>query len=328
MIDTMFDTYAPFLSAYWSHILAIIIGFVVASFVRITRDRDGSRSAKQLGKNCDHPVKENNNVAELRSVANGDIDRLVDAQTKLESCEPTDVDDTGDNDVDVDWEALASGGRHIPYGLPRYSDDEMTQRSEKFYHDMNQRRSVRMFSTDPIPAAVIGNLIRTAGTGPSGAHTEPWTFVAVKDTDLKEQIATIIEAEEKINYEKRMGQTWLDDLKSVGTSWRKPYLKTAPYLIVVFKQSYGFRADGRRKTHYYHETSAGISVGLLLAAIQNAGLVTLTSTPMNAGPKLRALLHRPVNEKVLLLLPVGYPAKDATVPDFKRKPLDQILIVK
>ncbi|XP_030855449.1 iodotyrosine deiodinase 1 [Strongylocentrotus purpuratus] len=319
----MLDTYAPFVTAYWSQLLAVVVGFVVASFVRPSRDRDGSDSSR-TGKNT---LRENNNIAQP-PLANGDIDRLVDNQTKLESCEPNDAGDTDGNDVDVDWEALASGGQHIPYSLPRYNDDEMTQRSIQFYRDMNQRRSVRLFSTDPVPAEVIDNLIRTAGTGPSGAHTEPWTFVAVKDVHLKEQITEIIEAEEKINYEKRMGQAWLDDLKSVGTSWRKPYLKTAPYLIVVFKQSYGFRADGRRKTHYYHETSAGISVGLLLAAIQNAGLVTLTSTPMNAGPKLRSLLDRPINEKVLLLLPVGFPAKDATVPDFKRKPLEQILIVK
>jgi len=165
------------------------------------------------------------------------------------------------------------------------------------------------------------------GTSPSGAHTEPWTFVVIKDKSLKKEIRSIVEEEEYLNYTKRMGDKWVKDLEFAKTTWAKPYLDSAPYLILVFKQVYGIQEDGSKKTHYYNEMSVCISVGLLLAAIQNAGLVTVTSTPMNAGPRLRDLVGRRVNEKLTLLLPVGYPAGDATVPDIKRKPLNDIMVL-
>ncbi|XP_019494455.1 PREDICTED: iodotyrosine deiodinase 1 isoform X2 [Hipposideros armiger] len=164
------------------------------------------------------------------------------------------------------------------------------------------------------------------GTAPSGAHTEPWTFVVVKDSDMKHRIREIIEEEEEINYMKRMGHRWVTDLKKFRTNWIKEYLDTAPVLILIFKQVYGFAANGKRKVHYYNEISVSISCGILLAALQNAGLVTVTTTPLNCGPRLRVLLSRPTNEKLLMLLPVGYPSKEATVPDLKRKPLDQIMV--
>ncbi|XP_054424953.1 iodotyrosine deiodinase 1 isoform X2 [Pteronotus mesoamericanus] len=164
------------------------------------------------------------------------------------------------------------------------------------------------------------------GTAPSGAHTEPWTFVVVQDPDMKHKIREIIEEEEEINYMKRMGQRWVTDLKKLRTSWIKEYLDTAPVLILIFKQVYGFAAKGQRKVHYYNEISVSIACGILLAALQNAGLVTVTTTPLNCGPRLRVLLSRPINEKLLMLLPVGYPGKEATVPDLKRKPLDQIMV--
>ncbi|XP_071504945.1 iodotyrosine deiodinase-like [Diadema antillarum] len=323
----MLETHAPFLTEFWSHILALVVGFVVATCLNRTGDarrRDvGDRAMVNGSARAGKPL-----TVDSMTRNDHDLDQLIKDQVKRESCEPDDADDNTEDALQLDWENRASSGRHIPYSLERFAEEEMVRRSQEFYREMNRRRSVRFFSQDPVPEAVVENLIRTAGTGPSGAHTEPWTFVAVKDPEVKKHIREIIEAEEKVNYEKRMGKTWVDDLKVVGTTWRKPYLEMAPYLIIVFKQTYGQRPDGRRQTHYYHEISTSISVGLLLAAIQNAGLVTLTSTPMNAGPKLRTLLDRPANEKVLLLLPLGFPADEATVPDFKRKPLDQILMVK
>ena len=141
------------------------------------------------------------------------------------------------------------------------------------------------------------------------------------------KIRELIEEEEEINYKKRMAKTWVDDLKKFGTNWKKPYLEVAPYLILVFKQTFGLTENGERITHYYNEASIGLSCGLLLAAIQNAGLVTLTSTPMNAGPRIRQMLNRGSNEKLFLLLPVGYAADDCVVPDLKRKALDDIMVV-
>lgn len=219
---------------------------------------------------------------------------------------------------------------HIPYPWfdDRLTEEEMKKKTAEFYEKMNKRRTVRKISDEDIPLEVVENIIRTAGTSPSGAHTEPWTFVVVKDKALKAAIREIVEEEEKLNYAKRMGEKWLKDLEFVKTTWSKPYLNSAPYLVLIFKQVYGFREDGSKKTHYYHEMSVCISVGLLLAAIQNAGLVTVTSTPMNAGPRLRDLLGRKANEKLMLLLPIGYPASDAMVPDIKRKPLEDILVMK
>lgn len=214
----------------------------------------------------------------------------------------------------------------IPYTPSRFSESEMIKRSKEFYKEMNERRSVRFFSDKDVPLEVIENIIRTAGTAPSGAHTEPWTYVVVKSLDIKQKIKEIVEQEEEINYTKRMGKQWVKDLEPFKTNWSKPYMTTAPYIIVVFKQTYGTTVDGERKTNYYHEISASISCGLLLAAIQHAGLVTLTSTPLNAGPALRDLLNRGMNEKVLLLLPVGYPSDDCRVPNIHRKKLNEIMV--
>eukprot|EP01135_Chromosphaera_perkinsii_P005282 Nk52_evm1s332 gene=Nk52_evmTU1s332 len=217
---------------------------------------------------------------------------------------------------------------HIPFRHACYSEEESYARSAEFYEDMNKRRSVRFFSSKDVPLEVIENIVRTAGTSPSGAHTEPWTYVVVKNDDVKRQIREIVESEEKVNYEEKMSKEWLSDLKGLGTTWEKPYLQDAPYLIVAFKQTYGFTHKGEKKRHHYFEISMGISCGLLIAAIQRAGLCTLTSTPMNCGPKLSKLLGRPMNEKVFLLLPVGYPAEDATVPDLKRKALKHYMHLK
>ncbi|KAM6914906.1 iodotyrosine deiodinase [Xenentodon cancila] len=215
---------------------------------------------------------------------------------------------------------------HVPYSPPRYPEETMLQRSKDFYILMNQRRSVRFISPEPVPQEVIDNVILTAGTAPSGAHTEPWTFVVVSDLEMKHQIRLIVEEEEEVNYRQRMGERWVTDLAKLRTNWIKEYLDVAPYLILIFKQTYGVLPNSKKKTHYYNEISVSISCGILLAALQNAGLVTVTSTPLNCGPQLRHLLRRPVNEKLLMLLPVGYPATDATVPDLKRKRLDDIMV--
>ncbi|XP_072499793.1 iodotyrosine deiodinase 1 [Notamacropus eugenii] len=216
---------------------------------------------------------------------------------------------------------------HIPFSCPRFSEHEMIKRSQEFYELLNQRRSVRFISDEPVPRQVIDNVIKTAGTAPSGAHTEPWSFVVVQDEEVKHKIRVIIEDEEEINYKKRMGDRWVNDLKKLRTNWIKEYLDTAPFLILIFKKIYGITSSGRKKTHYYNEISVSIACGILLAALQNAGLVTVTTTPLNCGPRLRILLDRPANEKLLMLLPVGYPKKDATVPDLKRKPLEEIMVV-
>lgn len=235
---------------------------------------------------------------------------------------------TGGGGEDEDWEDPAEEEdlAHVPYSPPRYSEESMLQRSTDFYRLMNQRRSVRFLSPEPVPRDVIDRVIHTAGTAPSGAHTEPWTFVVVSDPDMKHRIRLIVEEEEEVNYRQRMGDKWVQDLARLRTNWVKEYLDVAPFLILIFKQTYGILPNGKKKTHYYNEISVSISCGILLAALQNVGLVTVTSTPLNCGPQLRLLLNRPANEKLLMLLPVGYPAADATVPDLKRKNVEDIMV--
>ena len=217
---------------------------------------------------------------------------------------------------------------HIPYKPDHFSNEEMITRSKEFYESMNKRRSVREFSKEPIPIEVIENIIKTAGTSPSGAHSEPWTFVVVQDPKIKSQIRDIVEEEEYHNYDRRMGDKWVNDLKFVRTNHEKLYLEEAPYLIIVMKQQYHIGEDGVKYAHYYYEISTAIAAGMLVAAIHKAGLVTVTTTPLNAGGALRELLGRPENEKVMLLLPVGLPAENTKVPDVQRKPLDKIMVLK
>ncbi|XP_037666773.1 iodotyrosine deiodinase 1 isoform X1 [Choloepus didactylus] len=238
-----------------------------------------------------------------------------------------DSSDLHHEEEDADeWQESEENIEHIPFSHTRYSEKEMAKRSQEFYELLDKRRSVRFISDEQVPMEVIDNVIKAAGTAPSGAHTEPWTFVVVKDPDMKHKIREIIEEEEEINYTKRMGHRWVTDLKKLRTNWIKEYLDTAPVLILIFKQVHGFAANGKKRVHYYNEISVSIACGILLAALQYAGLVTVTTTPLNCGPRLRVLLGRPTNEKLLMLLPVGYASQEATVPDLKRKPLDQILV--
>jgi nitroreductase len=212
----------------------------------------------------------------------------------------------------------------IPYEHTRLAPGESLRRADALYRRMNQRRSVRDFTSEPLPEGLLEKLILTAGTAPSGAHKQPWRFVVVTDPDLKRRIRAAAEAEERENYQRRFSEQWLKDLAPLGTDWRKPFLEIAPALIVVFRIDYE-REGGEVRRHYYVMESVGIAVGLLIAAIQNAGLVTLTHTP-NPMAFLSKLLGRPGNEKPYVLMPVGYPAPGAQVPDLRRKPLSEIIL--
>lgn len=205
----------------------------------------------------------------------------------------------------------------------RLNEAEQLRRSREFARRIARRRSVRDFSSNPVPLELIENAIRAAGSAPSGANQQPWTFVVVSDPALKKQMRAAAEAEEKESYERRMSQEWLDALAPLGTDWRKPHIEDAPYVIVVFRQAYGIAADGQRIKHYYSEESVGIAVGLLLAALHWSGLATLTHTP-SPMKFLAKILGRPANERAFVLIPVGYPADDAQVPAISKKRLDEI----
>lgn len=212
----------------------------------------------------------------------------------------------------------------IPYVNEEFSLDEMIERSHSFFQQMDKRRSLRFFSDRPVDQKVIEHIIRTASTAPSGAHKQPWTFCVIADPEIKKAIREAAEAEEYENYHGRMTPEWIEDLAPFATDWQKPFLEIAPYLIVVFKQIYDQVGDQQRKNYYVNE-STGIATGFLLAAIHHAGLVALTHTPspMNF---LQKILQRPANERAFMLIPVGFPADNAEVPDLKRKDLSEIAV--
>lgn len=195
-----------------------------------------------------------------------------------------------------------------------------------FVERMLERRTVRDFSPESVPFAAIENAIRAAASAPSGANQQPWRFVVVSDPEVKRRIRIAAEAEEKEGYERRMPPEWLRAIAPLGTDWHKPFLEIAPYLIVVFRLDYSLDEAGRKIKHYYVQESVGIACGFLLAALHLAGLATLTHTPspMNF---LGTILERPPNERPFLLIPVGYPAPDATVPVIAKKPLDEVMQV-
>ena len=205
--------------------------------------------------------------------------------------------------------------------IERVESPQMLERSSIYLEKMNTRRSVREFSSETIPIDVIKNIVSSASSAPSGANKEPWKFCIVKDPELKKKIRAAAEAEEKENYDHRFPEEWLEDLNQFGTDWHKEFLEDAPYLIVIFKQVYDLRGEKQTKNYYVNE-SVGIAAGFLLTAIHNAGLVALTHTPSPMG-FLEKILKRPKNERAFLLIPVGYPKKDAKVPDLKKKSFDQ-----
>ena len=217
--------------------------------------------------------------------------------------------------------------RFVPFAYTKVAGQEVTTRARRFHELMSGRRTVRDFSSEPVPATVIADLVRTASTAPSGAHQQPWTFVAVSDPKVKRQIRIAAEKEERENYGGRMPPGWLAALEPLGTDAHKPFLEVAPWLVLLFKQNYGLGKNDAHIRHYYVTESVGIAAGLFLTAVHHAGLVALTHTPSPMG-FLKEILKRPDNETACLLMPVGYPAEGAEVPDLQRKPLDQVLVMK
>jgi nitroreductase len=223
--------------------------------------------------------------------------------------------------------------RFLPLDFQRLTSGEQRHRSEEFLMRIAKRRTVRDFSDEPVPWELVRNAVRAAALAPSGANRQPWRFVVISDPAVKREIRMAAEAEEKESYERRMPEEWLVALAPLGTDWRKPFLETVPYLIAVFKMDFeptlgvGGVDDGTavKRKNYYASESVGIACGFLLAALHLSGLATLTHTPSPMG-FLNRILGRPAHEKPYLLIPVGYPAPDAMVPDIPRKPEAEVLV--
>lgn len=214
--------------------------------------------------------------------------------------------------------------KFIPHSRPILSDEQLMENATKFYQELDTRRTIRHFSNQPVPKEVIETIIKTASTAPSGAHKQPWTFAIISSPEMKKKIREAAELEEKENYSGRMSEEWLRDLAPLGTDEHKPFLEDAPYLIVVFKKAYDVVGTAQHKNYYVSE-SVGLAAGFLIAAIHQAGLCSLTHTPspMNF---LERILERPKNERAVLLIPVGYPADNAEVPDIHRKSLEEVSV--
>jgi iodotyrosine deiodinase len=208
-------------------------------------------------------------------------------------------------------------------GYQEYDSDEMRQRALSFYEEMQRRRTVRQFANRPVPREIIDYCIRAAVTAPSGANLQPWHFVVVTDPSVKRLIRVAAEEEERVFYQRRAPKQWLDALAALGTDEHKPFLETAPFVIAIFVERYGRLADGRQVKNYYPTESVGIATGILIAAVQHAGLVSLTHTP-SPMKFMNELLKRPNNEACFLLLVVGYPAQEAVVPDIQRKSFEDV----
>lgn len=220
---------------------------------------------------------------------------------------------------------MSSENKFTPYQAAKLSPSASRRAVLAFETSMDQRRSIRTFSSAPVERSVIESIIRVASSAPSGAHKQPWTFCAIENPDVKSSIRKAAEKEEYENYHGRMSEEWLEDLKAFGTDWEKPFLEIAPWLIVIFKKAYDLNPDGTKSKNYYVNESVGIAAGFLISAIHQAGLVTLTHTPspMNF---LQQVLERPANERPFLLLPVGYPSEDAVVPVLERKALEDMAV--
>lgn len=212
----------------------------------------------------------------------------------------------------------------VPLEFEQLSSEEMQERSKKFYQSISRRRTVRDFSNQPIPPNVIESCLQAAGSAPSGANRQPWHFAVVQDPEIKRQIRMGAEQEEQEFYESRAPQDWLDALAPLGTDANKPFLETAPCLIVIFGEKFRLNQAGEKEKNYYVTESVGIATGILIAALHQAGLATLTHTP--APMKfLNEILDRPATEKPVMILVVGFPEKDARVPAIERKSLEEIV---
>ena len=211
----------------------------------------------------------------------------------------------------------------IPLGdYCEYPVAEMRRRLREFYTEVSRRRTVREFSDRPVPRDIIETALLAAGTAPSGANLQPWHFVVVSGAETKKKIRAAAEVEEREFYAHRASPEWLAALEPLGTDSNKPFLETAPYLIAVFLQKFATLEDGRKVKHYYPTESTGLATGILITALHHAGLATLTHTP-SPMKFLNEILDRPKSERPFLLLVVGYPAEDATLPDIERKALDE-----
>ena len=213
----------------------------------------------------------------------------------------------------------------VPLSWTKFPLEEMHLRSEELLEVMRKRRTTRHFSTREVPKELIERAILCGGTAPSGAHLQPWTFVAISSKELKQKIREAAEAEERKTYQDRMPDAWREVLQPLGTDAVKEHLTDAPWVVVLFRQSKRLRPNGEWGPTYYSSESCGIAAGMFIHAIHNMGLVTLTHTPSPMG-FLRDILNRPDHEHAMLVLPVGYPADDAEVPDLERKSLDEISI--
>ncbi len=215
--------------------------------------------------------------------------------------------------------------KFIPHDIENATQEELKDRSAKFLTQMRKRRSIRHFSDEAVPKTVIENILKTANSAPSGANKQPWTFCVISNPELKAEIRKHAEEEEYLSYNGRMSQEWLKDVEPFGTNHIKEFIDTAPYIIIVFKKVYDKDVLNHRKSNYYVNESVGIATGFLLTAIHQAGLASLTHTPspMNF---LHKILKRPENERPFLLIPVGYPAKDAKVPSITKKSLDEVSV--
>jgi len=222
---------------------------------------------------------------------------------------------------------LADRHPFVVHDRPRLDDVEMRRRAEAFRVSAERRRSVRMFSPDPVPRDLVEAAVAAASTAPSGAHKQPWTFVAVSDPVVKSRIREAAEAEERTNYlENRMNAEWQEALAPLGTDHHKEFLDVAPWLVVLFEQRYEIRDDGSTRKNYYVKESVGIAAGLFVAAVHEMGLATLPHTP-SPMTFLRTILDRPSNERPFVMFPVGHPLPGVRVPDLVRKPLDDVLVV-
>ncbi|MCA1626329.1 MAG: nitroreductase family protein [Acidobacteria bacterium] len=219
--------------------------------------------------------------------------------------------------------SIFSEPKFVPLEFQKIETEEQIKRAEKFYENLNRRRTVREFSSEEVPLKIVEKAILTAGTAPSGANMQPWRFVVVQDKEIKRKIRIAAEKEEYESYHGRMSEKWLRRLAILGTDEHKPFLEIAPILIVVFRIN-SITENGETEPTYYSQESVGIAVGILLAALHNAGLVTLTHTP-SPMRFLQEILNRPKNEIPFVLIPSGFPATNAIVPDIKRKPLAEIM---
>ena len=215
---------------------------------------------------------------------------------------------------------------YVPESLnvTRLPADIAEHRSEGFLELMLGRRSVRHFADEPVPRPLLENALAAAASAPSGANRQPWRFVVVEDPEVKARIRRAAEHEEELLYRERASREYLDAIEPIGTDWNKPHLTEAPVLIVVFEEPWSFGEDGQKQKNYYVRESVGIAVGFLLVALHNAGLATLTHAPSPMG-FLNEILDRPENERPFIVIPVGYPAADATVPQLEKKRLEDVV---